>query len=193
MTQQLLRLDASARTEGSRSRAFADQVLAALPGVANVTRRDLAAGIPQITEGYAVGTYKAPADRTPEEHEALALSDELFAELEAADTIVIATPTYNFNVPASLKAWIDQVTRAGLAFRYTETGPVGLLKGKRALVLRASAGTPTGADHDFITPYLTFALGFIGITDVTFLDAPAEASAGEIDTAVAALDRPLAA
>lgn len=192
MPQNILRLDASARHVGSLSRAFADAVLAGLPS-ARVTHRDLADGIPQITEGYTSGTFKEPADRSAEEHAALALSDELFAELKAADTLVIATATYNFNIPASLKAWIDQVTRRGLAFRYTETGPEGLLKGKRALVLRASAGTPTGAEHDFATPYLTFALGFIGITDVTFLDVPAEAGEAEIAQAMNALARPMAA
>lgn len=192
MTQTILRLDASARHEGSRSRAFADAVLASLPA-ARVIHRDLAAGVAQITEAYTTGTFKEPEDRTPEETAALALSDTLFAELKAADTLVIAMATYNFNMPASLKAWIDQVTRRNLAFRYTETGPVGLLKGKRAVVLRASAGTPTGADHDFATPYLTFALGFIGITDVTFLDVPAEADAAEIARAVAALAPAIAA
>ncbi|MEZ5769671.1 MAG: NAD(P)H-dependent oxidoreductase [Paracoccaceae bacterium] len=192
MTQTILRLDASARHAASRSRAFADAILAQLPGALVVTR-DLAQGVPQITEDYTSGTFKAPNDRTDAERAALALSDELLAELQAADTLVISMATYNFNIPASLKAWIDQVFRAGVAFRYTNTGPEGLLKGKSALVIRASAGTPNGADNDFVTPYLTFALGFVGITDVTFLDAPAEATAGEIEAAVAALRPPLAA
>lgn len=106
MTQTILRLDASARSEGSASRAFADAVLARLPA-AKVVGRDLAAGIPQITADYTSGTFKSPEDRTAEENAALALSDELLAELQAADTLLIATATYNFNVPASLKAWID--------------------------------------------------------------------------------------
>lgn len=182
MTQTLLRLDASARNEGSASRAFADAVVAHL-GEVRVIRRDLAEGMPQISAAYASGTFRAPEDRSAEEQAALALSDSLFAELKAADTLLIATATYNFNIPASLKAWIDQVTRAGLAFRYTETGPEGLLTGKRALVLRASAGTPTGSGTDFATPYLTHALGFVGITDVTFLDAPAEPTAADITRA----------
>ena len=186
MTQKILRLDASARHAGSASRGFADTVLAQVSG-ASVTRRDLAAGVPQITEGYTSGTFKPAEARTPEEHEALALSDALFAELAAADTLLIATATYNFNIPASLKAWIDQVARAGMAFRYTEAGPEGLLTGKRAVVLRASAGTPTGAQADFATPYLTFILGFIGITEVTFLDAPAAPDAAAVARAVAAL------
>lgn len=192
MTQTILRLDASARTEGSASRRFADAVINRLPA-ARVVHRDLAAGVPQITADYTSGTFKAPEDRSDAEHAALALSDELFAELEAADTLLISTATYNFNIPASLKAWIDQVARAGLAFQYTKDGPEGLLAGKRAVVLRASAGTPTGSDADFATPYLTFILGFIGITDVTFLDAPAEADQADVARAVSALAPALAA
>lgn len=186
MTQTILRIDASARTTGSASRNFADAVLAELAPT-SITTRDLADGVPQISAGYVSGTFKPASDRTDEEVAALAESDALLAELQAADTLVIAMATYNFNIPASLKAWIDQVTRAGIAFRYTETGPEGLLSGKRALILRASAGTPTGSAQDFATPYLTFMLGFIGITDVTFLDVPADASKQDIDRAVAAL------
>ncbi len=192
MTRNILRLDASARHDASRSRRFADAVLAGFPDSA-VTTRDLGAGVPQITEAFTSGTFTAPADRSPAEHEALRISDELLAELQAADTLVISMATYNFNIPASLKAWIDQVFRAGIAFRYTETGPEGLLKGKSALVLRASAGTPSGSPADFVTPYLTFALGFIGITDVTFLDAPAEAGSEQIEAAISAIRLPLAA
>jgi FMN-dependent NADH-azoreductase len=192
MTQTILRLDASARRAGSASRAFADAVLARLPA-AQVTTRDLAPGIPQITESYTTGTFRAADQRGDEERAALALSDALLAELQAADTLLIATATYNFNIPASLKAWIDQVARAGLAFRYTEAGPEGLLTGKRAVILRASAGSPTGSAADFATPYLTFVLGFMGITDVIFLDAPAEVGEADIAAAVAKLAPALAA
>lgn len=180
MTQTILRLDASARTEGSVSRAFADAVFDNLHDV-SVTRRDLADGIPHLDAGYVSGTFKQPDERANEEVESLALSNKLLGELMAADTLVISTATYNFNIPSSLKAWIDQVTRAGIAFRYTENGPEGLLKGKRAVVLRASAGTPTGAENDFATPYLRFILGFIGITDVSFFDATRDPADADID------------
>lgn len=192
MTQKILRLDASARAEGSASRAFADTVFARLDG-ADVTTRNLAEGIPQITGDYTSGTFKAPTDRSVAEVDALALSDTLLAELQDADVLVISMATYNFNIPASLKAWIDQIARAGIAFHYTENGPEGLLTGKRALVLRASAGTPTGSPADFATPYLTFFLGFIGITDVTFLDAPAEVDEATVEAAVATLISPVKA
>lgn len=102
-----------------------------------------------------------------------ALSDELVAELEAADTIVLAVPMYNFSIPSTLKAWIDHVARRGRTFRYTEKGPEGLLKGKKVFVLVArgglySKGAPAAA-FDFQEPYLRAVLGFLGLTDVTFV------------------------
>ncbi|MEL6531300.1 MAG: NAD(P)H-dependent oxidoreductase, partial [Pseudomonadota bacterium] len=95
----------------------------------------------------------------------------LIAELQAADTIVISTPIYNFGVPAVLKAWADLVARAGTTFKYTENGPVGLLEGKKAYIAAASGGTPVGSDMDFMTSWLTFFLGFIGIKDVEIIAA----------------------
>ena len=88
-----------------------------------------------------------------------------------ADTIVIGTPIYNFSVPSTLKAWIDLVARVGVTFNYTETGPVGLLEGKRAIIAVASGGTQAGSDIDFATTYLRHVLGFIGITDVELVAA----------------------
>lgn len=179
MPLNILRIDASARHDGSHSRAAADALLARLPG-AQITVRDLArTPVPPIDADWATGTFTPPEARNEAQIAALSLSDGLVRELQAADLVLISTATYNFNIPAALKAWIDQVARAGVTFRYTETGPEGLLTGKRAIVLRASAGTPTGTEADFATPYLTFILGFMGITDVTFLDAPAGAEARE--------------
>jgi len=106
--------------------------------------------------------------------EALALSDELIGELQAADTIVIGAPMYNFGIPSTLKAWFDHVLRAGITFQYTETGPVGLLKGKRAIVVETRGGQYSegpGQAMDAQEPHLRTLLGFIGITDVTFVRA----------------------
>jgi FMN-dependent NADH-azoreductase len=115
------------------------------------------------------GTF-TPADaRSDAQNEALSFSDTLVAEVIAADTIVIGTPIYNFGAPAVLKAWIDQIARAGVTFQYTENGPEGLLEGKKVIIAVASGGTQIGSDYDFASPYLKFALGFLGITDVTVL------------------------
>jgi FMN-dependent NADH-azoreductase len=170
MTNIALRIDASARREGSVSRDLTDKVISHLAPARTITR-DLAQGLPLIDEAW-VGANFTPADqRTPEQVETLALSDALIAEVTAADTLVIGLPIYNFGVPAALKAWIDQIARAGVTFQYTETGPKGLLSGKRAIVVVASGGTEAGSDIDFATGYIRHVLGFIGIEDVTLVTA----------------------
>jgi FMN-dependent NADH-azoreductase len=93
-------------------------------------------------------------------------SDELIAELTWADIVVIAAPIYNFGVPSALKAWVDYVCRAGLTFNYTETGPVGLLSGKRAILAITSGGVPVDSPVDFATPHLRQVLNFIGISEI---------------------------
>ena len=191
MTQTVLRIDASARRDGSISRELTDKVLAQLNPATTVTR-DLADGIPLITEDW-IGANFTPADqRSAAQVETLALSDELVAELKAADAIVIGVPIYNFGVPAAMKAWIDQVARAGLTFQYSETGPKGLLEGKRAIVVVASGGTEAGSAIDFASTYMRHVLGFVGITDVELVTADrlmvdAEASMKTANAQLAAL------
>ena len=112
-------------------------------------------------------------DHNERQQAAVALSDTLIAELEAADTIVLAAPMYNFSIPSTLKAWIDHVARRCRTFRYTEKGPEGLLKGKKVFVLTArggvySNGAPAAA-FDFQEPYLRAVFAFLGLTDVTFV------------------------
>lgn len=172
MSHSILRIDASARREGSVSRDLTDQVIDRFSG-ATVTTRDLAAGVPLIDEVW-VGANFTPADaRSDDQRQALALSDTLIAELNAADTIVIGLPVYNFGVPAALKAWVDLVARAGVTFNYTETGPKGALEGKRAILVMASGGVPAGSPVDFATTYMKHLLGFLGITDVEIVAAEA--------------------
>ncbi|MEM0935867.1 MAG: NAD(P)H-dependent oxidoreductase [Pseudomonadota bacterium] len=171
MTQSVLRLDTSARHTGSVSRELVDEIIARLNPAA-VTVRDLAnAPVPQVDEAWIGANFTPEEDRTDAQRKTLALSDTLVSELKAADTLVIGLPIYNFGVPAALKAWIDQVARAGVTFRYTADGPVGLLEGKRAIVAVASGGTETGSDYDFASGYVRHVLGFLGITDVTFVAA----------------------
>jgi FMN-dependent NADH-azoreductase len=171
MTQHILRIDASARRSGSVSRDLADRIVARIGAGATVTTRDLADGVPLIDEAWIGSAYTPPADRTAEQRERLALSDTLVAELQAADTLVIGLPIYNFGVPAAFKAWIDQVARAGVTFEYSPQGPRGLLQGKRAIVAVASGGTEAGSELDFATGFARQVLGFIGITDVEFVTA----------------------
>jgi FMN-dependent NADH-azoreductase len=171
----ILHITASIRSDAeSVSRQLGQSIvdgLAAKSG-ASVTTRDLAANdLPFVSaERFAAGLTPA-ADRTTQQAELAAIADTLIAELLAADTIVIASPVYNFGPPASLKAWADLVARAGTTFHYTANGPEGLLTGKKAYLAIATGGTPVGAEFDFMSRWLTFFLGFLGITDVEIVAA----------------------
>ena len=170
MAHHILRIDASARRKASVSRELADKIIARLTP-ATVTTRDLAGGLPLIDEAWVGANFTPADDRTGAQKDILALSDTLIAELKAADTLVIGLPIYNFGVPAALKAWVDQVARAGVTFKYTEYGPQGLLEGKRAIIAVASGGTEAGSDVDFASGYMRHVLSFIGITNVDFVTA----------------------
>ncbi len=170
MTHTLLRIDASARRDGSVSRQLTDQIVEKLTPD-HVIARDLANPLPHVNEAWISANFTPVTDRNDEQHKALELSDTLIEEVQQADTIVIGAPIYNFGVPAGLKAWIDLVARAGVTFRYTEEGPVGLLTGKRTIVVVASGGTEAGSNYDFATGFLKHVLGFIGLTDVEFVTA----------------------
>ena len=170
----VLEVQASARGEGSISRDLTADLIAALEarhGDLNVTRRDLAKGLPFVDEAWVAANFTPDEDRTSTHRQILSRSDDLVAELQAADVIVIGAPMYNFSVPAVLKAWIDMIARARLTFEYTENGPRGLLEGKKAYIVVPSGGVPVGSPADFATPYLRHALKFVGITDVEFIGA----------------------
>ncbi|GAB5448560.1 FMN-dependent NADH-azoreductase [Gymnodinialimonas sp.] len=166
----ILRIDASARRTGSVSRDLTDRIIAQM-APAQVTTRDLADGVPLLSEDWVGANFTPAGQRSADQADTLALSDTLVAEVKAADTLVIGVPIYNFGVPAALKAWVDQVARAGVTFHYTETGPKGLLEGKRAVLVIASGGTESGSEIDFATNYMRHVLGFIGITDVHVVTA----------------------
>ena len=172
---RVLRLDASMRHDGSVSRALTDRLVERLRdshGTVDVTSRDLArAPVPQVDEAWIGANFTDADARTPEQRQALALSDTLVAELQAADILVLGMPIYNFGVPAALKAWIDMVARARVTFRYTPDGPEGLLTGKRAYIVTASGGTHVDSAIDFAVPYLRHVLAFLGITDVEVIAA----------------------
>lgn len=187
----ILRIDTSARKSTSVSRQLSDAVIARFDA-ATVTTRDLSAGLPVINETWVGATFTPVDDRNDTQREALALSDQLVAEVMAADVLVIGVPIYNFAAPAAFKEWIDQIARAGVTFKYTESGPQGLLAGKRAIIAVTSGGVPMGSDYDHATPYIRQVLGFLGITDVEFvgatgLNANPEAALTAANEAIAAL------
>lgn len=174
--KSLLVINSSAAREGSVSRTLVEETVARLLEAnpfAEVARRDLGATpVPHLSIETLEGVRGVPA--TPAEQEARRLSDQLIAELRAADTIVIGAPMYNFGVTTSLRAWFDYVLRAGETFSYSEAGPKGLLGGKRVIVIESRGGLysegPASA-YDFQEPYLKHLFGFVGITDVTFVHA----------------------
>jgi FMN-dependent NADH-azoreductase len=144
-----------------------------------VTRRDLADPIPHVDDEWIGANFTAPEERSEAQRAALALSDALVEELRDADAILIGMPIYNFGVPAALKAWVDMIARARLTFRYTENGPVGLLKGKTAYLVVASGGVGVDSEVDYATPYMRQALAFVGIEDVEVIAADRQNMRGD--------------
>jgi len=172
----ILVLNSSVLGAGSASRFLVDEavqrLLKATPGV-KVVHRDLGTQpVPHLTADNVAGVRGVPASDA--ERAARVLSDELLAELRAADTVIIGAPMYNFSISTGLRAWFDYVLRAGETFAYSEAGPRGLLSGKRVIVVESRGGLysegPAKA-ADFQEPYLRHLLGFIGLTDVTFIHA----------------------
>jgi len=179
----ILKVNSSSRLQGSITRQISELLTAhllkdqqndkelSLNKTMQIIDRDLAHGLPFIDENWIGANFTAPEDRTSEHQEVLSLSNHLVEELKAADTVVIGAPIYNFNIPAALKAWIDLIARARLTFKYGENGPVGLLENKKAYIVMASGGVPIGSQMDFASGYLQHVLAFVGITDVTIIDA----------------------
>lgn len=167
----ILQINSSARSNGSESTRLADAIVAKLQAAtpsARLVRRDLAVTPhPPIDEATLGALFTPAASRTPEQAARVALDDALIAELQAADSIVIGAPMYNFGITVQLKSWFDAVARAGVTFQYTATGPVGLLKDKKVYVTLARGGFHK--DDDLQAQHLKKFLGFVGLTDVTFV------------------------
>ncbi|MEL7738505.1 NAD(P)H-dependent oxidoreductase [Citromicrobium bathyomarinum] len=170
----ILHVTASIRSGESVSRKLGNQLVEKIgQGTdASIVNRDLAANdLPLIDADRFAANLTPPAERDEKQQALADVADALIAELQAADTLVLSLPVYNFTMPSTLKAWADLVARAGTTFRYTESGPEGLLTGKKAYVVIASGGTPIGSEIDFLTPWLRHFLGFLGITDVEIIAA----------------------
>ena len=171
----VLKITSSARGQASESTRLADNYITALraaqPELKVVTRDIAADALPHI-DGNVLGAFFTPAEqRTAEQQALIARSDALVAELQAADAIVLAVPMYNFGIPSTLKSYFDWIARAGVTFKYTPTGPVGLLADKPVTVFAARGGLYQGTSHDTQTGYLKDFLGFIGLKSVEFVYA----------------------
>ena len=170
----ILHITASIRGEESVSRSLGQKLVAKLAKSQNadVVTRDLSKNdLPYIDADRFAANLAPYADRSTEQHELAKIADELIEELQQAETIVFSVPVYNFSVPATVKAWADLVARAGTTFRYTENGPEGLLTGKKVYLTAATGGTPIGSEVDFMSPWLKFFVGFLGMHDVEIVAA----------------------
>lgn len=131
--------------------------------------------IPHLTPQALRALFTPEAQQTEEDRKHVRLSDELVRQLTAADIIVMGAPLINFSIPSSLKAWIDHITRPKITFGYGEDGrPVGLVKGKKIYIAMSSGGVYSegpGKANDFVAPYLTAFLGFLGMTDISVIRA----------------------
>lgn len=175
MTHKILHIDSAITGDNSVSRGLTRAVVDLLHtkhAEAEVTYRDLVANPVGQIDGAWLGAVSTDAEaRNTEQAEAANLSETLINELKDTDTLVLGMPVYNFMIPSQLKSWIDQIARSGITFRYSETGPEGLVKNTRAIIAYTADGTAFGSDIDFASRYIRHLLGFIGITDVHFIAA----------------------
>lgn len=161
-------------SEGASSQ-LNQQVLQALElehGKLSVTERDLTQNpLPYFDAELIAALGTASSERTADQASRVALADELISELKAADALIVAAPMYNFGVPAQLKTWLDYVARAGVTFKYTENGPVGLLNDKPVYITATRGGQHKGSATDNETPFLTTFFNFVGLKDLRFVYA----------------------
>lgn len=173
---RILKVDSSAGGANSKTRpattAIAESLTAKAGRPAEVDALDLVAAPPPTLNHDMVASYfTAPDQRTDAQKAAIATSDAYVAQVQAADAIVIGLPIYNFGVPGAVKAWFDQIARAGVTFKYTESGPVGLLSPRPVYVAVASGGVPIGSPVDFATPHVRQFIRFLGLGDIELIDA----------------------
>ncbi|MEO5687679.1 MAG: NAD(P)H-dependent oxidoreductase [Burkholderiaceae bacterium] len=175
----ILQINSSARSwtngQGSQSTRLANELVEQLragnPGAA-LTLRDLTANPHPALDEATLGALFTPADvRSAEQHARVALDHLLIDEVKAADVIVIGVPMVNFGITSQLKNWIDAIAKAGVTFKYTAGGPVGLLEGKKAYAVLTRGGVYRDQPQDTQVPYLRQTLGFLGIRDVEFIYA----------------------
>lgn len=150
---------------------FVEGWQAAHPGAAVITRDIGTEPVPHLDAARFGALISKPEQRTAEQQQVVDYADALLDEIRRADVIVLGLPMYNFGVPSSLKAYFDHLARAGVTFRYTESGPVGLLGGKKVYVFAARGGAYAGTPADSETSFVRTFLAFLGLDDVEFVYA----------------------
>ena len=179
----ILQLNSSLFADGGQSTRLADEFVRSIPD-AHTIRRDLASDPVPHLDAERFSAFITPIEkRNSAQNQVVAYSDTLISELKRADTIVLGLPMYNFGLPSTLKAYFDHIARAGVTFKYTEKGPVGLLTGKKAYVFATRGGYYAGKPSDTQTAYVRDFLAFLGITDVEFVYAEGLATGEAVKTA----------
>jgi FMN-dependent NADH-azoreductase len=181
----ILKIDSSARLQGSNSRTISHYLTEELVAQLNskVVDRDLVKQpLPLISATDLMDLHASNESASASFQQHLTLSNTLIQELMDADTLVLAAPIYNFSVPAVLKQWVDYVCRAGITFKYGNTGPEGLTNIKRAFVITSSGGVPVGSPMDFASGYLEQICHFLGVQEVIHIDA--SGSKGDPETII---------
>ena len=172
---KILQIKSSIFTAGGQSGQLADafikNLVAKNPRSEVVVRDFRKETVPHLDEARFQSFLAKPQERTAEQKEVVAYSDALIEEIKNADVIVLGLPMYNLGVPSNLKAYFDHIARAGETFKYTETGPVGLVSNKKVYVLATRGGKYQGTPYDLQTGYIKVFFGLIGITDVEFVYA----------------------
>ncbi len=172
--KNILAVYSSLSGETGQSTQLANYLLQQLDakGEYQVIKRDLAAmALPHLDADEMQSWMTEASARTEQQQALAARSDALIEDVKQADILVVAMPMYNFGVPSSFKAWIDRIARAGVTFKYTETGPVGLLSDKKIIVTAARGGQYVGTNMDTQSKYLKDVFAFLGLTDIEFIYA----------------------
>lgn len=171
----ILQINSSIFSGNGQSSTLADQFVTRLRAqnpAARLTVRDLGADpVPHLDAARFAAFLAKPEERTPAQQAVASYSDALIDELKRADVVVLGLPLYNFGLPSTLKAYFDHVGRAGVTFKYTEKGPVGLLTGKKVYVFAARGGMYAGTPNETQTPFVRAFLSFIGLSDIEFVYA----------------------
>jgi FMN-dependent NADH-azoreductase len=170
----MLFIKSSLNGEQAQSNKLAQKLVSNLASTYNITiiERDLAKqSLPHLSQAEMAAWMTQPTKRSDGEVKLANVSDTLIEELNTSDTIVIGMPMYNFGVPSTFKAWADRVARAGITFRYTENGPIGLLENKKVIVVATRGGIYAGSEKDSQTQFLKDFFSFIGIEDISFIYA----------------------
>ena len=172
--KKLLVIESSLNAEQGNSSKLAERYINVVKQHhdVDVTLRNIAQqALPHLTQEEMVAWSTPATERTAEQNELAKLSDDIVADVQNADEIVLAIPMYNFGIPSVLKAWFDRLARAGVTFKYTETGPQGLLTDKSIKVMAARGGKYAGTALDNQSAYVSNFLNFLGLTDISFVYA----------------------